>query len=125
MTVDDMCTGLLKWRQQTTTFPSGKHLGIYKALAKARKYSIYTNNEISTSITYNSNTILPTDAKCLHIQHLLVTLAIKNCHTFDRWKIVNNFLLEKIPGFPLINKLRVIHICNANWSLINNYYVTH
>jgi hypothetical protein len=59
MTIDDMCNGLLKWREQTTTSPSGKHLGIYKALAKARKYNICTDKEISNNITYCNQSNLP------------------------------------------------------------------
>jgi hypothetical protein len=52
-------------------------------------------------------------------------LAVKHCHTYKRWQIVHNFLIEKIPGLPLINKLRVIHIYEADWSLIQRYYVAH
>jgi hypothetical protein len=63
--------------------------------------------------------------QCLQIQHLLMTLAIKHCHTFQRWRIVHNFLLEKIPGYPLLEKLRVIHIYEADWSLIHKFYIAH
>jgi hypothetical protein len=125
MTLDDMCEGFLKWREQSTTSPSGKHLGIYKTLAKARKYNICTAFEISNNITYCNKTNLPTAEKCLQIQLLQMQLAITNCHTFERWRIVHNFLLEKIPGFPLIDKLRVIHIYEADCSLINKFYVAH
>jgi hypothetical protein len=52
-------------------------------------------------------------------------LAVKHCHTYKRWQIVHNFLIERIPGLPLINKLRVIHIYEADWSLIQRFYVAH
>jgi hypothetical protein len=42
MTLDDMCHCFDKWRENTTTSPSGKHLGIYKALINARNYDIST-----------------------------------------------------------------------------------
>lgn len=54
-----------------------------------------------------------------------MTLSIQQCHTFRRWQIVHNFLLEKSPGFPLITKLRVIHIYEADWSLIQKYFVSY
>jgi hypothetical protein len=54
--------------------------------------------------------------KCPKIQPMLMTLAIKQCHTF-------NFLLEKIPGIPRIEKLRVIHLYEADWSLIQKFFV--
>jgi hypothetical protein len=67
----------------------------------------------------------PNAETSLHIQHLLMSLAIRETHTFARCKIVHNFLLEKIPGIPLITKLRVIHIYKADWSLIQRLFVAH
>jgi hypothetical protein len=46
MLFHDMCTGFLKWRENTTTLPSGKHIGIYQALIKAMKFNICTESEI-------------------------------------------------------------------------------
>jgi hypothetical protein len=62
---------------------------------------------------------------CLQIQHLLMTLSIDNCYTFKRWKVVHNFLLENLTGIPLISKLRVIHIYDADLSVIQKFYVSH
>jgi hypothetical protein len=123
MSMDDMCESLLKWREQTITSPSGKHLGIYRALAKARKHQIYTDNDTNKNSSYNDSKNQPIANKGLHIQHLLMTISVLKCHTFERWQIVQNFLLEKIPGYPLIDKLRVIHIYEADWSLINKFYI--
>jgi hypothetical protein len=54
-----------------------------------------------------------------------MSLAIQHCHTYTRWLIVHNFLLEKIPGYPLLEKLRVIHIYEADWSLIHKFYIAY
>jgi hypothetical protein len=99
-TFQDMCTGLRKWREQTTISPSNKHLGIYKSLLNAIKYNIYTTNETDNQILYSSKINIPTTELALQIQHTLMTLAIQHCHTFNRWKILDNFMLEKIPGIP-------------------------
>jgi hypothetical protein len=59
------------------------------------------------------------------IQHLLINTAIPKGHTLERWKTVHNFFLEKIPNKPLIDKLRVIHIYEADWNLILKYFIAH
>jgi hypothetical protein len=43
-TIQDMCNGFSKWRECTTTSPSNKHLGIYKALITADKYLSSSND---------------------------------------------------------------------------------
>jgi hypothetical protein len=114
MTFDDMCTWLSKWRENTTTSPTGKPLGIYKALVKTMRYILLTCLETKYNYDYNNTTSeAPLDEQCLQIQFALITMAVQHCHTFNRWKTVHNYLLEKIPGLPLINKRRVIHIYKA------------
>jgi hypothetical protein len=56
---------------------------------------------------------------------MLINLAVAHCHTYERWKTAHNFFLEKIPGNPLVEKLRVIHIYEADWNIILKYYLTH
>jgi hypothetical protein len=118
--IQDMCNGFLKWREKTTTSPSNKHLGISRALIMADKH-------LSSSIGQNDSLSSPkfTANKCLHIQLLLMQLAIKQCHTYKRWEVVHNFLIEKIPGIPRVDKLRVIHLYEADWSLIQKFFVAH
>jgi hypothetical protein len=67
----------------------------------------------------------PTAHTALTIQHLLINLAIQHTHTFTPWQTVHNFFIEKIPGKPLIDKLRVIHIYEADWNIILKYFVAH
>jgi hypothetical protein len=82
---------------------------------------VYNNNTFPS----NQQQQLPVAQTALQIQYFLMILAVKHCHTYKRWQIVHNILIEKIPGLPLINKLRVIHIYEADWSLIQRYYVAH
>jgi hypothetical protein len=37
----------------------------------------------------------------------------------------SQLLIGKTPGLPLLNKLRVIHIYEADWSLIQKYLVSY
>lgn len=112
--MQDMCEGFYRWREKTTTSPSGKHLGIYRALITADRHL----SDRKENYNFIAN-------KCLQIQHLLMTLAITQCHTFQRWTVVHNFLLEKIPGIPRLDKLRVIHLYEADWSLIQKFFVAY
>jgi len=48
----------------------------------------------------------------------MLCMAIKHTHTFDRWKTIWNLFLEKIPGTPYVNKLRALHIVEADYNLL-------
>jgi hypothetical protein len=126
MSFEEMCNGFDRWRENTDTSPSGKQLEIYKALLNAKKNEIVTTNEQKHNISYNNSMdskALPIAEQCLQIRFLLITLAIKHCHTYHRWTTVHNWFLEKLQGMPLINKLPAIHIYEADWSIINKYYI--
>lgn len=126
--LDTMISGFANWKEQTTTSPSGKHLGIYKSLIVAHKLNIYTdkekeflqNNPVSkTGIAFTSIA-----TKLLQIQCNIMNIAIQQTHPLERWKLVHNFFLEKIPGKPLIGKLRVIHIFEADYNLLLKYFIS-
>jgi hypothetical protein len=65
MSFDDMRHGFSKWREQTTTSPSNKHLGIYKSLLNAintnyiqiRKQSTKLSTSATHSLLTNNNTL--------------------------------------------------------------------
>jgi hypothetical protein len=106
---EEMCYSFRKWKEKTTTSPSRKHLGIYKSLLSAVQYQIVPDITGDPSLETTPNIALMS----LQIQHRLLNLAIRECHSFGRWHTVHNFFLEKIPGQPLIEKLRVIQIYEA------------
>jgi hypothetical protein len=105
---EDIVQGFHKWKEKTTTSPSGLHLGIYKSIIKGLKST--------------TEDIAKTAAELIAIISKLIQLAIRECHTFQRWQTIHNFTIEKIPGHPLLSKLRVIHIMEADWNLINKYF---
>jgi hypothetical protein len=84
-----MIKGLSKWRESTTTSPSGKHLGIYKSLIT---YHQQTNS--AAKIKTNSTPKHQSAYIALRIQHAIINLAIRHTHTLERWKTVHNFFLE-------------------------------
>jgi hypothetical protein len=109
MSFNDMIQGFTKWRESTTTSPSGKQLGIYKAMIH---YHNYATLQAKKPTSDKQLSAIATTA--LHIQHNLINLVIQHTHTFQRWQQVRNFFIEKTQGKPYIHKLRVIHIYEAD-----------
>ena len=86
-----------KWRESTTTSPSGRHLGIYRAIfnnPQNKNQKITIADEISQ----------------------LINLIINNGFGLDRWRQVTNMMIHKLDGSYNINKLRVIHIFEADYN---------
>ncbi len=79
------------WRESTSTSPSGRHLGMYKALLD------------STQITADMCGMLNSVKR-----RGLVP---------KRWCKAISVLLKKDPGSPDINRLRVIHIFEADYHI--------
>jgi hypothetical protein len=101
---DEIRNGYKHWRESTTTSPSGCHLGHDKAAINATPPTDEDGEHFSD--TYF-------DAKTR-----LLNIALKHCHIYPRWKKIINALIEKIPGLPLVGKLRVIHIIESDINLL-------
>jgi hypothetical protein len=87
--------GFSRWREDTTTSPSGRHIGLYKASIPEQE-SEYNIFETVASL-YNA---------CSTGHYIL-----------QRWLTVHCLMLEKIPGTPRLDKLRVIQIFEADFNL--------
>jgi hypothetical protein len=90
-----------KWREETSTSPLGCHFGL-------RRIPAFTTN------TKEQEKI------CQRIQQVqadVINLPIGSGFSPSRWQVVINAMLEKIPGKPLLHKLRVIHILKADYNL--------
>ena len=99
------------WREATTTSPSGRHLGRYKAL--------YAPGIPEDSDEPGEGISLK--AKQEAIAALIVTLinyCIRNTYVLDRWKKIINVMIFKEQGNFKIHRLRVIHIYEADFNLI-------
>jgi len=100
------------WPEQTTTSPSGQHLGVYKSLLK----DLPPSNP-------------PPDYKpCMHgidimcyIYHLL-KLGLQHTHAYERWKVIWNMYLEKILGSQYINHIQTLHLFEADYNLLLKWH---
>jgi hypothetical protein len=93
------------WNEKTTTSPSGRHLGHYKLLLK-----LQVLDEDNEQINY-SEIILKT-------YYNIVMISLRLGVPLKRWGEITTCMIEKIPGVSRINKLRVIHIFEADYNLI-------
>ena len=93
MDEEDYIQMFSKWNEKTTTSPSGRHLGHYKDILQQPDLIKY---------------------HCI-----MATLPLKYGFAPERWTKAVQIMLEKKPGYPLINRLRGIIILEAdyNWVL--------
>lgn len=87
----DIVKGFKSWRETTTTSPSGRHLGHYKALI--------------------------TDPDLLDCFRKFLTITVSRGIAPPRWCKAVNVMIEKDPGRPRINRLRIIHLFEADYNL--------
>jgi len=99
------------WKELTTTSPSGRHLGRYKALFVHIPQS--PEDILLHDISYK--------AKQQYIVKALVAIinfCLKTGHVLERWKTIINTMIFKETGNYQIHRLRVIHIYEADFNLV-------
>jgi hypothetical protein len=111
---DDFIKGLLRWRESTSTSPSGRHLGIYKTLVTVHinssgEFDAAAEGELSTK--YKAQRIL-------ELVHGLATTTTRLGFYLQRWTRVINVMIYKEPGNYNLDKLRVIHLFEADFNLM-------
>ena len=55
----------------------------------------------------------------LRVIYHIAASAFQSGLTLERWKQITTCMIEKIPGVPCINKLRVIHLYEADYNAFN------
>ena len=103
ISASDLILGFKRWREDTSTSPSGRHLGHYRVIAK------------------HVPAVDPTDSFAYQFfatQANLINQCINHSIILPRWQRVINKMIEKDPGDPKIHRLRVIHLFEADLNLI-------
>ncbi|KAI2503585.1 hypothetical protein MHU86_10872 [Fragilaria crotonensis] len=90
ITTHDVIKGFKSWSEGTSTSPSKRHLGHYKAIVQ--------EPELLQCLTW-----------FLHIVTSKGTAV-------NRWCQATNVLIEKDPGQPKIHRLRIIHLFEADYN---------
>ncbi|KAI2498581.1 hypothetical protein MHU86_15925 [Fragilaria crotonensis] len=84
----EIIRGFKTWPESTSTSPSGRHLGHYKAIIQ-------------------HPVLLTCFSKFMNI-------AVARGIAVPRWCHATNVLIEKDPGIPKLNRLRIIHLFEAD-----------
>jgi hypothetical protein len=101
ITPEEVARGFRRWKETTSTSPSGCHLGLRRIPA------IPTSDKNMEKIRL----------QILNVQTSIINIPLQQGFSPIRWQTVINAMLEKIPGKPLLHKLRVIHIMEADYNL--------
>jgi ribonuclease HI len=96
-----------KWNESTSTSPSGRHLGHYKCLLK----------HDHCDKLYNQYYQDPKE-KIIQVYYNIIKASIQLGISLNRWQNSTTAMIEKLPGCPKINKLRVIHLYEADYNII-------
>jgi Reverse transcriptase (RNA-dependent DNA polymerase) len=99
------CKALRTWSEGTSTSPSGRHLGHYKCLF------------IEDGEEYTDENPDP-GPKILRVYYRIATAALSWGVSLNRWHTSITAMIQKIPGCSKINKLRVIHLYEADYNLL-------
>jgi hypothetical protein len=90
-TTDDVTYGIRKWKEKTSTSPSGRHLGHHKAIIQ--------------------------DKTLLNCMTTFLNIVIKKGLMIHRWCNAVTVMIEKDPGSPRLNRLQIIHLFEADFNL--------
>ena len=90
VTEADVKRGFGRWREATSTSPSGRHLGHYRAIIQ--------------------------DDDLLYCLTTFLDIIVQRGISISRWQNAINVMLEKDSGCPRINRLRIIHLFEADFN---------
>ena len=112
ISLDEMKYAFTKWKERTTTSPSGRHLGHYKAL------TVSDGEDLNEGLKAFS-------LKMLSAYNVIINAALKLGTPLHRWEQSIVLMIEKEKNNHRINRLRVINIYEADYNLILKYFWPH
>ena len=99
------------WRESTTTSPSGRHLGRYKALFATGSLEENDNSEEDTPLRSKQEALMKLIVS-------IINYCIRKNYVLERWKTIVNMMIFKEHGNFKIHRLRVIHLYEADFNLL-------
>ena len=100
---------LEKWKESTTTSPSGRHLGHHHSLSSP------------DGTQYNKDKEDFSDGMW-HILHNITSIALLNEKPLTRWLTSIVILLPKDIGRPKIYRIRIINTYESEYNLVLKYF---
>lgn len=100
------------WRESTTTSPSGRHLGRYKALF------VSTPEQFEEQSPEDPMKFEEKQHLIAHLKLSIINYCLRNTYVLNRWKKVINVMILKEPGNYKIHRLRVLHLYEADYNAV-------
>jgi hypothetical protein len=100
ISLDNYKDALQRWKESTSTSPSGCHLGHYITLLKRIRDE---TDEVGETI--------------LQLHHTMLRIAQYRCKPYKRWKTKTEVMLEKDKGDPKIDRLHIICLYEADYNI--------
>jgi hypothetical protein len=114
LTLEDFIGKLRIWREQSSTSPSGRHLakmtsGHYKAVCRPIAYACdpWEKDECEASRV---------DLLQAHLD--IINYCLLHGYSLQSWHQVVNIMILKEPNNHKINRLRVLHLFEADYNLV-------
>ena len=104
-----MTRGFKKWKENTTTFPSTRHLGHYKS------FLVYDRQDNDPDHCSFNHHILQTI-------NTIINETIESENPLQHWLSSIVIMIEKNANNPRINKIRIINIYEAYYNLLKNSF---
>jgi hypothetical protein len=109
ISVSEFKEGFKKWKERTSTSPSGRHLGLYKAII---------NDHDADDQRENKDLPRARQTDIVDILVKMTTLPLKFGFAPKRWCRSITVMIEKDPGSPRIERLRIIHLFEADYNFV-------
>jgi hypothetical protein len=97
------------WKERTTTSPSCKHLGHYKALL---------SRGLDDPQLIEGKEFANKQKKLVQVHVDMLNYAIRYWYSYKRWQIIINIILPKEKGNNKIHRIQIIHIYKADYSAL-------
>jgi exonuclease III len=118
ITEEEYIAKLQVWSENTTTSPSGLHLGHYKALIGRHSHSLDAPDHAVPPEFATIRDELNFKQRAMRLLHLqLLNYALERGYAYQRWKTVANTILFKDPDNYRIHRTRVIHLYEADYNM--------
>jgi exonuclease III len=109
---NDFCSALQHWDEKTTTSPSGRHLGHYRVLLPALQ-----DKNTTVTVISEDESVEEVGQIILRVYYNVIKAVIMSGISLLRWRTSHTSMIQKIQGNSRIDKLRVIHIYEADYNL--------
>jgi hypothetical protein len=113
---DEFRGKMSSWRESTSTSPSGRHLGRYKALFAKGPYQADPEGDPTETAKYSL--LITAQHRIAESIVAIINYCIQTGYVLERWKTIVNAMIFKDPGNYKIHRLRVIHIYEADFNLL-------